>query len=81
MWTSTSEKDTHTFFYMHSIIQISTEVILLKIRVFMPQRPQPAVGIERLGCPYVRTSLRTSSVDQVSVLSKAESQDLLTVAS
>ena len=64
-WTVTGEKDTHTFYYIHSIMKISTEVILLKIRVFMPPRPRPAGGIERLGCPYARTSLRTSSVDQV----------------
>ena len=28
----------------------------------MPPRPRPAGGIERLGCPYVRTS-----VDQVKI--------------
>ena len=28
------------------------------LTIFMPPRPQPAGGIERSGCPYVRTSVR-----------------------
>ena len=45
----------------------------------MPPRPRPAGGIERLGCPYVRMTVRPSvrpSVDQVNILSKVKSQDL-----
>ena len=40
------------------------------------RRTKTAGGIERSGCPYVRPS-----VDQVKILSKVESQDLLMVAS
>ena len=50
---------------------------------FMPRRPRPAGGIERSACPYVRMCVRlyvSPSVDQVTFLSKVESQDLLMVA-
>ena len=42
----------------------------------MPPRSRPAGDIERSGYPYVRPS-----IDQVKILSKVVSQDLLMVAS
>ena len=47
--------------------------------IFMPPRPRPAGDIERLGCPYVHTSVRPKT--RLRILAKVESQDLLLVAS
>ena len=36
----------------------------------MPRGPWPAGSIERSGCPYMRMSVRPSSVDQVKVFAQ-----------
>ena len=43
--------------------------ILQENRNFMPPRHRPAGGIERSGCPYVRTYVRPSE-DQVEIFVK-----------